>query len=341
MKKLILSTTLLLFVSIFSHAQTAVEYMDEVSKDMKVITQSIWEYVSATSHGNVAKKVEKKRLEVLDNLLSSKNRISGLGDFKGNSVYRDAVIKYLDISYAIFNDDYARLVDLEAIAEESYDAMEAYMLTKEKANDKLREAGDEMSAAEQNFAKENNVNLVDAEKDKISQNLEISDKVYDHYNEVYLIFFKSYKQEFYLLEAIKKNDINATEQNRNALLTYSTEGIDKLKNMKGYNNDPTIILSCKKLLEFYKSEAENDVPVIQDFLLKTDYFEKVKSSFESKPEKDRTQTDVDKYNEAVNSYNESLNKTNKVYETTNANRSKLLNDWNKSVETYLDKQVPK
>lgn len=315
--------------------------MDEMSKDMKDITQAIWEYVSATAHGNVAKKVDKKRLEVLDNLSASKSRISALPGYNGNTTYRDAVIKYLDLSYAIFSDDYAKLVDLEAIAEESYDAMEAYMLTKDRANDKLREAGDAMSLAEESFAKENNINLVDPEQDKISKNLDISNLVYDHYNEVYLIFFKSYKQEFYLLEAIKKNDINATEQNRNALLANTGEGLDKLKNMKGYNNDASIIIACKKLLEFYQSEAEKDIPVIQDFLLKSEYFEKVKSTFESKQEKDRTQTDVDKYNEAVNSYNDALNKTNKTYETTNANRSKYLNDWNKSVETFLDKNVPK
>lgn len=341
MKKISISLLSMLFMATYVHSQSALEYMDEMTKDMKGITESIWEYVSATAHGNNAKKVDKKRLEVLDNLSASKSRISALPGFNGNSTYRDAVIKYLDISYAIFNDDYAKLVDMEAIAEESYDAMEAYMLTKERANDKLKEAADEMGVAEENFANENNINLVDPEKDKISKNLEISNLVYDHYNEVYLVFFKSYKQEFYLLEAIKKNDINATEQNRNALISSTTEGIDKLKNMKGYNNDATIIISCKKLLEFYKSEAENDIPTIQDFLLKTEYFEKVKASFESKAEKDRTKTDVDKYNEAVNSYNESLNKTNKVYETTNTNRSKYLNDWNKSVDTYLDKQVPK
>ncbi len=340
MKKICFSLLLIFSSTLLVKAQTAGEYMDELNKDMKTITQTVWEYVSATSHGNNAKKVDKKRLEVLQILLDSKSRIANMGPFNGNSAYRDGVIKYLDLSYAVFNEDYANLVDMEEIAEQSYDYMEAYMMAKDKANEKLDKAGDEMKVAEEAFAKDNHINLVDPAKDKISENLRISNLVYDHYNEVYLVFFKSYKQEFYLLEAINKDDVNATEQNRNALMATATEGIDKLKKMTGYNNDPTIILACKKILEFYKSEAEKDIPVIQDFQLKKENFEKVQAAFEAKKEADRTQADVDLFNGAVNSYNDALNKVNATNEKTYADRGKYLDDWNKAVETFLDKQVP-
>lgn len=333
---------LAIFLSVgISQAQTAGEYMDELSKDMKAISQASWEYVSATSHGNNAKKVDKKRLDLLQILSDSKDRVSKIGDFNGNTTYRDAVIKYLEMSFAIFNQDYAELVDMEEVAEQSYDYMEAYMLAKEKANEKLDAAQEEMKKAEEQFAKDNNINLLDPEVTKISENIRISNLVYDHYNEVYLVFFKSYKQEFFLLEAIKANDVNAIEQNKNALIKNADEGLEKIKKMEPYNKDATIVLACKKILEFYKSEAEKDIPVVQDFYLKEENFNKVKTAFEGKKEKDRTQADVDQYNDAVKSYNDAINALNATYDKLNTDRSKNLDSWNKSVDTFLDKQVPK
>ncbi len=322
-------------------AQTAGEYMSDVNKDMKAISEASWEYVSEMSHGNNAKKAEKKRLDLLQKMNDSRSRVAALDGYNGSTGYRDAMVKYLDVSFAIFNREYADLVDMEEVAEQSYDYMEAYMLAKEKANDKLDEARAEMEKVEEQFAKDNNVNLLDPEKTKLSENIRISNLVYDHYNEIYLIFFKSYKQEFFLLEALNAGDVSAIEQNKNALITNSNEGIGKLKNMSGYNNDNTIIMSCKKMLEFYKSEAEKDVPSLLDFYLKKDNVDKVKAAFEAKKEKDRTQDDVDQYNKAINDYNATINVFNSTNEKLNADRSKNLEAWNKSVDTFIDKNVPK
>jgi hypothetical protein len=65
--------------------------------------------------------------------------------------------------------------------------------------------------------------------DKISKKLEQSDRVNKYYNKVYLLFFKSYKQEAYLLEATTKQNVNAMEQNKNNLLKYATEGLNEMK----------------------------------------------------------------------------------------------------------------
>jgi hypothetical protein len=332
---------IILFTSPFVAAQTAGEYMDEMNKDMKSISQASWEYVSEMSHGNNAKKAEKKRLDLLQQFSDSKSRVAQMSGFNGNTVYRDAVVKYLDMSFSIFNQDYANLVDMEEVAEQSYDFMEAYMLAKEKANEKLDEAGKEMDKAEEAFAKENNINLIDPEKTKTSENIRISNLVYDHYNVIYLIFFKSYKQEYFLLQALNNGDVSAVEQNKNALIANSNEGIAKLKTMTGYNNDNSIIMSCKKLLEFYKSEAEKDVPVLLEFFLKKDNMDKVKAAFDAKKEKDRTQADADQYNKAIEEYNATINTFNSTNEKLNAERSKNLDAWNKSVDTFLDKNVPK
>ena len=66
-------------------------------------------------------------------------------------------------------------------------------------------------------------------KDKIGKKLEEAGKVYKYTNPIYLIFFKSYKQEMYLINAQNKGDVSGMEQNKNALMQDAKEGKKKLK----------------------------------------------------------------------------------------------------------------
>jgi hypothetical protein len=171
--------------------------------------------------------------------------------------------------------------------------------------------------------------------------MEIANKVYDHYNEIYLIFFKSYKQELYLLDAIGRNDINAIEQNRNALLSTVEEGMDKLDNVTLYEGDKTMVGATRNLLKFYQKEAENDVDVTLAYFEANESFMKIKTAFDAKKEKNRTQEDVDTFNEAVNSVNEAVNAYNAGSETSNKERGTKIDDWNKAAERFTGKHVPR
>ena len=51
---------------------------------------------------------------------------------------------------------------------------------------------------------------------------------------MYLIFFKAYKQEGYLMEAVSKNNITGIEQNKSSLLRYAQDGLEKLKSYKSF-----------------------------------------------------------------------------------------------------------
>ncbi|MCC6369619.1 MAG: hypothetical protein IT236_01300, partial [Bacteroidia bacterium] len=169
----------------------------------------------------------------------------------------------------------------------------------------------------------------------------IAGKVYDHDNEVYLIFFKSYKQEAYVLNAMEKNDVNGIEQNKNALVKTSAEGLEKLKAVVAYQNDQTILKTCKQMLEFYKEEAEKKLNTVSTFYVAKDSFEKIKTGFDAKSANKRTQSDVDQFNKAVNEYNAASQEYNKVNAELNNNRKNFLDDWNKSCEKFTDKHVPK
>ncbi|MBK6634749.1 MAG: hypothetical protein IPG38_10895 [Chitinophagaceae bacterium] len=128
----------------------------------------------------------------------------------------------------MLNEDYSTLINMEEIAEQSYDDMEAYMMAQEMVDKKLDEGNDKMKLATETFAAKNNITLT-KESSVLADKMKQVGETNKYYNAIYLIFFKAYKQEGYMMEAVSKNNITGIEQNKNALLKYAQEGLEKLK----------------------------------------------------------------------------------------------------------------
>lgn len=327
------------FLAAAQDLKTPVGYMDNLNKEFANIKEDTWSYTSGVSHGKSARKVEKRRKEVVSSITAGLNKAKRMPDFEGDKSLRDSTISFLEINKAVINNDYAKIVDMEEVAEQSYDAMEAYMLAQEKANERLSQAGEMLEAQEKKFAATHNVTLLES-KDKITKKLEVANKVYKYYNPIYLIFFKSYKQEAYLLDAMAKGDVNGVEQNKNALSKTSAEGLAKLQDVKPFQGDASVKNAATQMLNFYKDEADKKLTNAGKYFVQKDNFEKIKKEFDAKSQSSRTQQDVDKFNKAVNDYNAALNEYNNNNANLNANRSKLLDNWNKTVANFTDSHVP-
>lgn len=318
--------------------ETPVEYLDYIGKANEQLTLKYMVYLSSMSHGKSARKVEKRRLEVLDAINNTRMNIMGMPPYKGDKSFRDTTVAYLKILNSVFNEDFSKIVNMEEIAEQSYDAMEAYMLAQEKANEKLREAGKRQNEMQKVFAEKNNIKLLE-NTSELEAKMKTASDVMHHYNEVYLVFFKSYKQEAYLMEAVAKKNVNSIEQNINSLQTFAEEGLAKLKDLKPYTGDASLVTACRNMLNFYKEEAKKSA-TISDFVLKEENFNKIKKKFDSKPASSRTQQDVDEYNKAVNEMNAGVNSYNNTNNDLNRKRAQALDGWNNTVKRYMDTYVP-
>ncbi len=316
------------------------KYMESMNKDLNDITTDMWDYTSAAAHGKSARKIENRRKDVLRSNLDAQKKIGKMPDFEGDKSLRDSVVSFLKLSYNILNYDFAKIVDMEEIAEQSYDAMEAYLLAEERANEKLNATSVMLNKQQQVFANSHGVTLTDS-KDKISQKLEAAGEVYKYYNGLYLLFFKSYKQEAYMIDAQNKGDINALKQNADALSKSSASGIQALDTVKAFKGDASVKTECKNMLSFYKTESGKDAQVLVNFSVKKDNFEKIKAAFEAKSEKSRTQEDVNNMNKAVNEFNKASAEYNKVNEDLNKKRNELVTKWSDTVSKFIDHQVPK
>lgn len=318
---------------------TAGSYMSYISEQQREIMKDFMSYTSAVAHGKSARKVENRRQELLKTMTDSRRKVASMAPYQGDKSLRDSTAKFLLISYHVLNDDYGKIMNLEEVAEQSYDAMEAYLLAQAIAEDKIHEASVNLSALEKQFAGKHNVTIVET-KDELAEKVVQAGKVNDYHNSVYLIFFKSYKQEWYLMDAISKKNVNAIEQNKSSLKKYAEEGLAKLDTMSAFKGDRSLLAACRQMLEFHKSECSKIAP-ITDFYLKEENFVKVKKAFETKREKDRTQADVDQYNKAINELNAAGSEFNNSNAQLNKNRSQLIDSWNKASKNYMDKHTPK
>ena len=331
-----------LFSGQTAHGQkfsTAVDYLDFMNEEYSRIARHMWEYTKAVAHGKRARRVEKERQTLINTTLQARKKIGNMPDFQGNVDFRDSVAAYLDISYVLLTEDYAQILDMEEIAEQSYDLMEAYLLAKKKASEKLVQAGQMMNNAKERFARRFGIQLVKSE-DKISKNLKVSGEVNEYYNDLFLIFFKSSKQEIYLTEALNRNDVNALEQNKNTMLEYTREGLDKLNRIKAFNGDGSLRTACKEMLLFLQREAGEKVPLMTGFFLEMERFQDIRTAFEGKRKSEVSQEDIDQYNESVRLYNEAVQNFNAMNVRLNKDRTRLLDRWNDAVERFLDKHVP-
>lgn len=334
--------TLVLVTGISSaYAQSeAYQYLETIGNEFQEISQNSMSYTSAASHGKSARKVEKRRTELINSIKAAETRIRRMKPFAGDASLRDSVVAYLVIDRIVMTEDYGKILNMEEIAEQSYDAMEAYLLAKEKAEEKLEAAYDRVGEQQKFFANRNNIKIVEGTS-KLGKKLEKSGRVISYHNKVYLLFFKSYKNEAYLMDALNKKDISAMEQTKNTLLMSAEQDLEKLGPIPAFNGDNTLKTACQQMLAFYKMEASQKVPEMVNFLLKQENFEKMNKAIQAKRPSDRSQTDIDNYNNAVKEFNAAVDKVNAMHNDLNKKRSALLEQWNNASENFLDKHVPK
>ncbi|HEX4852097.1 MAG TPA: hypothetical protein VFV08_14880 [Puia sp.] len=313
-------------------------YMTEIGKARGDMDTKYMQYVSAAAHGRRARKVEKLRQQVLDNITDCRYKTIELPKYKGDNSLRQASIDYILFCYRVFNEDYKKIVDMEELAEQSFDEMQAYILLHEMVSQKLHEASTNLQKAETEFAAKYNVNLVD-NKNPLSEKMEIAGNLNHYINGVYLVFFKCNWEDNQMVTAMNNKKLNDIEQSRNALAKYANDGFKTLDTMRVFEGDPSLANACRQTLTFYKNLAEKDMATLSDFYLKQDEFEKAKKAFDAKSG-NATKQDVNDYNKAVKEMNNAVNAFNQTNNKVNNNRKQILNDWDNAEKKFADQHMP-
>lgn len=318
--------------------KNASDYLDFVSQEQEAITKNMWKYTKAMAHSKSDRAIDGKRKVLLKSVERAIAKIEKADGYDGDD-FKNHVLKYMRLSESMLNQDYAKIIDLKEVAEQSYDLMEAYILAQEMADKKMEEAYIEYDTNFRSFSANNKINIIDNESD-LGKKMKISSEVFKHYNKLHLIHFKVSINEIYLWEAIEKGDVNAIQQNANALSQSAKEGLEILSTLELYKNDKSVVEATKKSFEFYIDQADVQIPTITDFLVTNEDFETIKNTLEKTPEKKRTKEQVDTYNKKVKDINKMVISYNKTNESLNRNRQIAINGLNNAYENFLSKHIP-
>src|SRR5450432_364429 len=197
----------LVFTFLFSsklHAQgieNAGDYMAAMSNAQIGMDQKYMAYVSASAHSRRARKIEKLRGQTLESIDNARYKTMALPKYKGDNSLRQASIDYIQFCYRIFNEDYSKIVNMEEIAEQSVDQMQAFLLLQEKTGEKLHEASENLAKAEKGFAAKYSVNLVNSKSD-LSDKMGTAGKLNSYCDKIYILFFKCNWEEGQLFNYI-------------------------------------------------------------------------------------------------------------------------------------------
>lgn len=317
---------------------TALDYLEFVSEQQEGISKKMWKYTKSIAHSRSDRNVENKRKSLLKTLNKAIEKIRKAPGFDGRE-FKDQLLKRLQYSKNMLNDDYAKIIDMKAVAEQSYDAMEAYMLAQELADKKMEEIQEEYETNYYAFANKHNINIIENETD-LSKNMTISNEVFAHYKKMYLIYFKVYINEVYLMEALNKNDANGIQQNANALAESAKEGLEILKTVEHYKNDKSIANATKKAFEFFIEEGETKMPQLVEFLILKEDLENAQATLEKTPQRKRTKEQIDSYNTMVNDFNKKVKVYNKINGELNNKRETVINNLNNTNQNFLSKHIP-
>lgn len=341
--KIALSSFLLFFFATISNAQefkTPVDYLNYIGKETEIISRTTWKYTTTVAHTKNARRIDASRKSLVKSIQNATKKIEALKEgYKGDVEYKNQLLAYLSISEKQINEEYDKIIDMQEVAEQSYDFMEAYIMTRDLVNEKITAEVEKLNANQKIFANKYNIQIGE-DTSELGKKIKISNAVFENHTQLYLIFFKVNFTESVLLKAIANNDLSAIQQNSNALEQYANEGLEKLKTIKPYKNDMALVLATKKTLEFCKKETVELSPSVVSFMMLNQKFQESKKTMDNKSASSRSKEEIDNFNKLVNEVNKEVGNYNKTINKFNAERSNTINNWNVTGDNFIAKYVP-
>lgn len=343
MKQLVLFLTFLLPSWNFLFSQSPLDagsFINTISLYQDQISKSFLSFESAIVYSKSAKKVENKRRDLIESVINVKNKILSMSCPEQDCSLKDSMISNLTLYYYVLNSEYDRIIDMEEVSFQSYDLMETYLRARIKANEKIRIASDNLEVVLKDFATRHGVSLV-KRNDFLVRQIERINNANDVYNIVYLMLFKSFKQEENLINALNKKDYNNAELSRNLLVQFSTDGLNNIDTVRCFQNDRSLIGSCKRSLEFYKLEAQKNFCVTIDFLKKQEVYDNLKKTVGSKDPMFRSKDESEHYSQSIKDYNDAMIQYKVNGKPLDQQRKAHSDDWNNTVLSFFERYVPR
>lgn len=335
-------TILLLFLVGFMGfaQQTPVEYMDQISQGNDEILKQTWTYLKAISKGQKPRRIEKKRAKVEKSIREAINRVRAAGAYNGNRELKDSALSVLNFHLDVMTGRAKKLVDMEEVAYQSYDFLEAYVLYQRQINEKVAIRNEFYKYAQHKFASEHNVNLTEATSE-LGEKVKESSKILQYREMMYLSMMRGMMKEAEVLKGLGNPETASNYDGSEGLMVELLKDIrQKMDTISAPNADLSLRKATESALSFLEKEAKELYPKIVEFNEKQAEFEAFKKEFESDKNNEFDRNKVNEFNQKVNEINRLSKQLNNLYSRYNLFRESVQNQWNNVSTTFLDRHVP-
>ncbi|AVV49292.1 LIC11966 family lipoprotein [Leptospira santarosai] len=152
MKNKIVSTFIVTIGCIFLASGCKQDPVDYNNKIMEVLNASITDMDALNAAMDNLTNAENARKAWETKLVSSLNKLKGIGDFKGDSSFKNASIQALETYLNVVSKDYKRLIELRGLGDKADPKEIDQILT--RINQDFEKAATSLNAASEKFAKE-------------------------------------------------------------------------------------------------------------------------------------------------------------------------------------------
>ena len=270
-------------------------------------------YISKAAHSENDRKIENRRLEVVEQNKVALAKLQHMAPFKGNDEFRLAAIKAFKTTLDVYSADFKQVNALATNRSDSYEAMQRFFDAQEAANKKLAVVSDSVDAAQQRFAKAHGFTLsASRESNKLSAYAKAVDEVNHYQHEVFLPYFRLQKFTARLTDALNAQDATAFEAARVAVAAEAEKTAAELAALPGFRGkDVAYRNAARDYANMYVVLCANQFVQMAELMKNKDHL---------------TKTDAQTINGHIATFNQQRQKYNDAY--------------NRTASAFMDTYVP-
>lgn len=283
-----------------------------VAEQVELIKKNL-RYISKAAHSENDRKIENRRLEVVEQNKVALTKLQHLAPFKGNDEFRLAAIQAFKTTLDVYSADFKQVNALATTRSDSYEAMQRFFDAQEAANKKLAVVSDSVDAAQMRFAKAHGFTLsATRESTKLSAYAKAVDEVNHYQHEVFLPYFRLQKFTARLTDALSAQDAAAFEAARVAVAAEAEKTVAELAALPGFRGkDVAYRNAARDYANMYVVLCANQFVQMAELMKNKDHL---------------TKTDAQTINGHIATFNQQRQKYNDAY--------------NRTASAFMDTYVP-
>lgn len=257
-------------------------YPDAASYNNAIVNEQIdllkknLRYISKAAHSENDRKIEARRLDVVEQNKLAIAKLKRMPAFKGNAELRAKALAAFQTMLAVYSADYKQVNAMATARTESFEAMQRYFDAQEVAGKKLNTVQDSMEVTQKRFARQFGMSIeAGRETTRLNEYTRRVEEVNQYQHHVFLPFFRVQKANAKLTDALNKQDATAFEATRVVLAAEAEKSAADLEAVPAFQGkDAAFRNAARDYANFYVLMCAKEMREIAELLQRKDQLTK-------------------------------------------------------------------